>query len=249
MLSGFYTISSGMLASQRNIDTIGSNLLNIQTPGYRGERVINSAFEQELMTRREKNKSGGVLGDGVGATAAIVDDVLSSFTEGTIKPTGRTLDAAINGEGFFNVTGEDGKNYLTRNGNFSLDKDGYLVLPGVGKLVSDNGNIKVASSNITFLSDGTVQDEKGVSLGKLVISSPADYTTLERTTDGLFTSAQQVPVSQNFQLIQNNLELSNIDMNVELTSLVAAQRSFQNCSSALKTIDALNRKATQIAAV
>ena len=73
MLSGYYTIASGILANQRNIDTIGNNLVNIQTPGYRGERVINSSFEMELMTRREST-GNEVLGDGIGHVAAIVDE-------------------------------------------------------------------------------------------------------------------------------------------------------------------------------
>lgn len=55
MLSGFYTIASGILTRQREIDTIGNNLVNAQTPGYRSKRMVMSAFEQELMTRKDAN--------------------------------------------------------------------------------------------------------------------------------------------------------------------------------------------------
>ena len=61
----------------------------------------------------------------------------------------------------------------------------------------------------------------------------------------MFTSANAVPVSKNYQLLQNSLEGSNVNLNVELTSLVAAQRAFQSCSTALTAIDTLNRKAAQ----
>ncbi|NLH00329.1 MAG: flagellar biosynthesis protein FlgG, partial [Clostridiales bacterium] len=71
MLSGFYTIASGIIVNQRNLETIGNNLTNIQTPGYRGERIVKSAFEQELMSRLEAS-GNTVLGDGIGATAVLV---------------------------------------------------------------------------------------------------------------------------------------------------------------------------------
>ena len=140
MLSGYYTIASGMLSNQRNLDAIGNNLVNSQTPGYRGERVVNSAFEMELMTRREAT-GNEVLGDGVGQVAAIVDDSVTMFQSGLLKDTGRNLDVSINGSGFFNIAAADGTTYLTRNGGFDIDEEGYLILPGYGRVLGQNGEI------------------------------------------------------------------------------------------------------------
>ncbi len=249
MLEGFYTIASGMLTSQRNIDTIGNNLVNLQTPGYRSERVIVSSFEQELMTRREQ-LGLDVLGDGIGATAAVVDNVVTVFSGGNLKPTDRGLDAAINGNGFFNIAGNDGTNYLTRNGNFDIDEQGYLVLPGVGRVSGENGPILVGTSDIEIREDGSIVNTAGEQLSRLSITAPNDYNTLERQANGMFTSQAPLAAAQDFQVVSNYLELSNGDMNQEMTSLVAAQRAFQSCSSALKIIDALDRKAaTQIASI
>jgi flagellar basal-body rod protein FlgF len=197
--------------------------------------------------------SGGtqkVLGDGIGSPAVTVSGEKTVFQPGTIQATDRSLDVAINGDGFFNITGEDGTTYLTRDGGFDLDTEGYLVLPGVGRVLGSGGYIRASGTNVTIASDGTVTNAKGTLLGKILITSPTDKSTLERTDSGLFTQSSAAPVATNYQLLQNSLEKSNVNMNVELTSLVAAQRAFQSCSSALSTVDALNRKAVQqIAAV
>lgn len=249
MFSGYYTIASGLLASQRNVETIGNNLINSQTPGYRAERIVNSAFEQELMTRRDSS-GNTVLGDGIGATAVVVDDSLTVYNPGLIKETGSSFDVAINGEGFFNIRGADGKTYLTRSGEFDMDREGYLIMPGVGRVLGKSGEILVRTSDITVKEDGTIMNSAGNVLGQLHITAPEDYSTLERTENGLFISEAPLNDSNNFQLLQNNLELSNVQMNTELTNLIAAQRALQNCASALKTVDSLNRKAaTQIAAI
>lgn len=249
MFSGYYTIASGLITSQRNIETIGNNLINVQTPGYRKERIVNSAFEQELMSRTDSS-GNTVLGDGIGATVAVVGESLTQYNTGIFKETGRSLDVAINGNGFFNILGEDGKTYYTRNGAFDMDKEGYLVLPEAGRVQGQNGDIRINSSDITIDSEGTVTGSDGSVLGKLLVSSTEDNSVLERTPNGLFTSQTQLNASTDCELVQKGLEQSNVDMNTELTSLIAAQRSLQSCSSVLKIIDQIDRKAaSQIASI
>lgn len=186
-----------------------------------------------------------ILGDGIGSPMVTIDSGKTLLQPGTIEATDRSLDVAINGDGFFNITGEDGTTYLTRNGGFDLDTEGYLVLPGVGRVQGSSGYIKASGTSVEIASDGTVSSLTGAMLGKILVTSPADYGTLERTESGLFTFSGAAPISANYLLIQNSLEKSNVNMNVELTNLVAAQRAFQSCSSALTTVDSLNRKAAQ----
>lgn len=249
MFSGYYTIASGIMTSQRRVETIGNNLLNIKTPGYRKERTINSAFEQELMSRLD---SGGIrtLGDGVGASIAVIGDSLTQFNMGLIKETGNSLDVAINGDGFFNIRGQDGEAYLSRNGSFDIDNEGYLALAGAGRVQGQNGDIYIRTSEISIASDGTVTGNNGDVLGKILVASAEDNTVLERTVNGLFTSQTPLGASNDSELVQGSLELSNVDMNTELTDLIAAQRHLESCASALRIIDQLDRKAaSQIASI
>jgi len=249
MLSGFYTVASGVLVNQKCVDVIGNNLVNSQTPGFRSDSVKETPFEQELMSRYDSS-GNALLGDGKVSIAVTVGGISTSFEAGRLQETGRKLDMAVSGDGFFSVKGYDGNAYLTRNGSFSVDNQGYLALSGVGRVQSANGDIAVSGSDISVGTDGTVKSAGGNTLGKILVEEPADFTTLKKNQNGLFTTTGQLGASGKFQLLQGNLELSNVDINSEMTNLIASQRALQNCASALKTIDSLDQKASaQIAAV
>ena len=233
-----------MMANQRNLDIIGNNLLNSETAGYRAERALYSAFELQMMSVTDQSGQK-LLGDGKGYPIVTVEGEKTLFEPGPVENTDRSLDVAITGDGFFNVTGEDGKSYLTRNGSFDLDTEGYLVLPGIGRVMGTNGYIKAMRSDVTIGPDGTVMSAQGTSLGKIKISEPPDYSTLARTETGMFTTDAATPDSTNFSLVQKSLEQSNVNTNVEYLNLIAIQRAFQSCSSALSTVDSINRKAAQ----
>ncbi len=248
MFSGYYTIASGLITNQRTIETIGNNVDNSLTPGFRSERIVKSAFQKELQSRLDSNGTAILSASGKGAPLAVVGDSVTQFEPGAIKPTGRELDIAINGDGFFVVKGKDGQSYLTRNGAFDVDDQGYLELTGYGRVQGATGDIKVGTSAIDVTQDGVIRDEQGNQLGTLSIVQPADMNTLQRASNGMFTGGGNTP-SAGFEIIQGSLEGSNVDMNYEITNLIAAQRDLQSCASALKIVDALDRKSAQIASV
>ena len=242
MLSGYYTIASGILTRQRELDVIGNNLVNVTTPGYRAEKMLISSFDQELLTRQEAYQTDALAESS--STAAVVDEVVSLFHNGTIKQTGRGLDAAINGEGFFNIQTADGTQ-LTRNGQFEIDEEGYLNLPNFGRVLGQNGPIRVENENFRMDADGSIYSDDGALLGTLQITVPGENATLLKLENGLFQVGQggAVRAAQGYALAQGSLELSNVDMNKEMTNMIEAQRAFQTSSSALQIIDAMNRKA------
>lgn len=249
MFAGFYSIASGVLVNQKTIDTISNNLVNAQTPGYRTESLSHSAFEQELMSRTDSTGST-LLGDGIISPYTEINGAQITFTPGIVQETGRSLDVALDGDGFFNIKGSDGNTYLTRNGSFSIDSEGYLALAGVGRVQGKDGDIQVKSADIKIGSDGTVVSASGQALGNILVTTTSDLTTLQKAGNGLFTSSTQMNTSGSCRVLQEQLELSNVDVNEELTNLMATQRALQNCASALKTIDGLDEKAaSQIAAI
>lgn len=245
MLSGFYTASSGMLVQQRNLNVISNNLANSQTTGYKSERLVTSTFDQEFLTRIEKNNTEQI---GVGSAVSLVDDVITNFNGSSLDETARPLDMAIVGEGFFNVQGAE-RQYMTRNGNFNIDQEGYLVLKDVGRVLGQNGAINLnGSSGFAVSSDGSIFDENGQYVDRLLITMPTEDANMLKYNNGLYSSTA-VETLDNATVYQNVLERSNTDMNLEYTRLIEAQRAFTSCSTALRIVDQMNAKAATLASI
>ena len=245
MYSGFYTLASGILTRQNEIDVLGNNITNIKTPGYKADRVETSAFEMELMVRME-NGNPDILGDGVGQVSSIIQDIHTIMDPGIIENTERELDIAINGDGFFNIRTADGGTAITKNGNFDLDEQGYLVLNGVGRVLGQNGEIYIGASGFEIANNGAITSADGNYIDTLLINKPAEGITVEKIANSAFLIQNQGDLvdAESFTVIQGALESSNVDMNTELTKLIEAQRSFQLYSSAMKIIDQMDQNGT-----
>ncbi len=245
MYSGFYTLASGILTRQNEIDVLGNNITNIKTPGYKTDRVETSAFEMELMLRME-NGNPTVLGDGVGQVSSIIQDIHTIMEPGIIENTDRELDIAINGDGFFNIRTQDGQTAITKNGNFDLDEQGFLVLNGVGRVLGQNGEIYIGASGFKVGTDGSVISAEGNFIDRLLINKPAEGITAEKLENSSFLIQNEgdLVAAESFTVIQGALESSNVDINTELTKLIEAQRSFQLYSSAMKIIDQMDQNGT-----
>lgn len=245
MNRGFYTAGSGMLVQQRNLNVIGNNIINSQTPGYRAERVVTSTFEQELVTRLE---SGQYIRIGTADQIATVEEMDTVFDESSLYESGNPFDLAVCGDGFFNVS--DGENtFLTRNGCFNVDGEGYLVLDEIGRVQGSNGDIFVGGSDYRVELNGDVYDQNGAYAGTLTVSKPAENSETIKFENAYFLTEEIVP-AEDYAVRQGVYERSNIDMTDEYTRLMEAQAAFKACSTALSIIDQLNSKsASQIASV
>ncbi len=121
MIGSLQTGVSGLQQFQDDLQVIGNNIANVNTVGYKSSSMD---FEDEL-SQTLANGSTNPLQLGEGVTSGGVD---SDFTQGTINTTGTTTDLAINGNGFFIVNNpSSGQSYVTRDGEFNLDANGYLV--------------------------------------------------------------------------------------------------------------------------
>ena len=243
MFAGYYSVASGILTHQREMDVIGNNLVNIQTPGYRADRMLTGSFEEELLTR-QGGTTTKVLNENM-ATTTVVDSVVSLQHSGDTKETGRNLDFAINGEGFFNVVDTEGNSFLTRNGQFDTDEEGYLVLPNMGRVQNESGDIHLESQDVYVDSQGNMVDIAGENMGNIGLVVLSEDSSLKKADNGMFL-LEEGTMDYNGNkgiIVQGAIELSNVDMNSELTKLIEVQRSFQSCSTALQTIDSMNRKA------
>jgi flagellar basal-body rod protein FlgG len=255
MVRGFYEAASGILAQQRNFNVISSNIANVTTAGYKAEGLVGSSFAEHLVAR---------IGDGqilqrrnIGPASFFTTNIdeYTDFTQGSIENTGRDLDLALVGEGFFMIDSESMGEVLTRNGQFSVDAEMNLVLPGVGLVLDDGGSpITLDSSSITVDETGAVryadgEDEEEVA--RIGVYLPEDTDALVNAGQGFYRSEQEPDIAVGgYRVVRYAIEKSNVNMAMEMSRVIAGQNLYNACTQVVKMYDQLNETlVTQIGRV
>ncbi|MEA4892922.1 MAG: flagellar hook-basal body protein [Peptococcaceae bacterium] len=232
MKTAFYSGASGLTAQQNAMDTIGNNLANINTDGYKKQGV---SFDSLLYREMYANAPGNPLnGSGVKAVSAGID-----FGQGLIRETGGELDFAIMGEGLFAVNNNDQVQY-TRDGNFSISRKGnygYLVAADGAFVLDSRKNkirLKVDSSTGQFdLSEAT--DKVGVfrfdNPGRLEPASGNRYAPTPESGEAVRLKAKE------YTIRSGCLEGSGTNLTDEMANLIAAQRAYQLSARVVQTAD------------
>ena len=128
MMRSLFSAVSGLKNHQTAMDVIGNNVANVNTTAYKGSRVLfQDMYSQTLAAATAPTAtSGGVNANQIGLGVQ-VSAIGMNMTEGNTQTTSNALDLAVAGDGFFVVSDTTGGYEYTRNGAFSLDKDGYLI--------------------------------------------------------------------------------------------------------------------------
>ena len=242
MYKGFYNLTSAMLTHQHNLNVIGNNIVNISTSGFKQERYVASTFDDVMYSRVDVNHSGGTE---IGRQSYIraASNIYTDYSQGIPEPTELPLDFCIVGEGFFAVQDAEGNISYTRMGNFSLDEEGYLCLPGFGRVLDpQNQSILLSTDKIVGDAQGMIRYE-GNAIAQLGVFSFEDNEALERDDRGLFTG-ENPTVSENFQIWHKYLERSNSDMVKQMTEMITYQRALQSAAQVSKMYDQLMTRAT-----
>jgi len=153
MMRSLFSGITGLKSLQSNMDVIGNNISNVNTTGFKAGRMT---FQESLNQTMSGATRPGGLGMGTGGTnplqiglGANVASVDTQYSQGNLERTGQTTDLAIQGNAFF-VVGAGDETFYTRNGAFSMDANGHLVMPGNGLILQgfnadDDGNIPVTA--------------------------------------------------------------------------------------------------------
>ena len=242
MFKGFYNLTSAMLTHQHNLNVIGNNMVNISTSGYKQERYVTSTFDDVMYSRVDVNHSGGTE---IGRQSYIraASDIYTDYSQGIPEPTELPLDFAIVGEGFFAVQDADGNIAYTRMGNFSLNDEGYLCLPGFGQVLDpQNQPIYLGTDKIRGDYQGYIY-YNDTPVAQLGVFQFEDNEALERDDRGLFTG-ENPQAGQDYQIWNKYLERSNSDMVKQMTEMITYQRALQSAAQISKMYDQLMNRAT-----
>ncbi|HWP07667.1 MAG TPA: flagellar hook-basal body complex protein, partial [Polyangiaceae bacterium] len=147
VLSAMNSGVSGLRAESEAISVVGDNIANVNTTGFKSQRVI---FQDVLGHSILAGTASALPGSGVK-----VGDIQQLFTQGSLSNTGVATDLALSGDGFFTVKGAvDGLvgNFYTRAGTFNIDKDGFMVNPSglqvQGYMANPDGTFEASISSL-----------------------------------------------------------------------------------------------------
>jgi flagellar basal-body rod protein FlgG len=263
-INALQSAASGLSALNTALDVTANNLANVNTVGFKGSRVN---FQDLLYMERmqpgvetaagDQRPMGLYVGLGVKASGTQLD-----FQQGNLQITGRPLDIAIEGNGFFRVTARDseGDGVYARAGNLTINSDGELVLAtDEGRRLEPTINIPANATGISVASDGTVSvtlpgETEPQTIGNITTSTFVNPAGLKQLGENLYTpTAASGPATEGEpgaddrgSLIQGVLEYSNVDPTKELIELIRTQRAFEMNSQVIRAADDTLRAVTQL---
>ncbi|HOU84180.1 MAG TPA: flagellar hook protein FlgE [Spirochaetota bacterium] len=208
MMRSLFSGVSGLKNHQTRMDVIGNNISNVNTYGFKTSRVTFQDMLSQTLSGAAKPEEnvGGVNPKqvGLGMTIASIDRI---FTQGSIQTTGNQTDLAISGDGFFMVSNGD-KNFFTRAGTFSLDRDGNLVNPANGLKVQGWMSERNEEGEMILNSKGTPQDVVVPIYSKV----EAKETTVVKYKCNLDSKKPVLPENATPKMIASAAVTTNIDV-------------------------------------
>lgn len=242
MERGSYSVSAGMLTGQKAINVLANNVANVNTAGYKSQSTIQSSFAEYMVSRMSTNAKIAETDIGPGAYITVNDEQFTDLLQGTLEATNRSVDVAIQGQGFFVVQNDTFGQVLTRNGQFELDTQGYLTLPGVGRVLNSASQpIKLAGSDFTISANGTIT-QNGANVGQVYVAGVTNASDLTQVGEGFFQNQNGVQAAQagTYALLQGSIEKSNVDMTEQMSEMIARQNNYTSCSQILKIFDRIS---------
>jgi flagellar hook protein FlgE len=171
MLQSLFAGVSGMLANQTEMDVVGNNIANANTTGFKGSSTnFTESFLQESRAATDNDPVG--LGVGLGVT---VDSTSTNWSQGVFQTTNVPTDMGVNGSGFFTVQTVSGNDFVTRNGAFVEDSQGFLRTTDGNYVMGVAGTTAPTSPTAGFPPD-RIQIPTTTTSGSAVVSWSVDTT-------------------------------------------------------------------------
>lgn len=271
MIRGIHTSSAGMAAMQSKLDIISNNLANVNLNGYKKDVAVMKAFP-DIQIRRsfddglvafplgsfDTQPFVGKLGTGVE-----LNESYTVFKQGALKETNNDFDIALEGKGFIAVMTDKGERY-TRNGTFTIDKEGFLVTKEGYKVQTEKGSVQIKRNNIIIDKEGNlyrnsafagdesrlVQRDENEWEGKelvgriKIVRFPRErelrrqgsslYFENEHTGEHIIAEGKDRP-----KVLQGFVETSNVNIIKEMTQMIEVQRTYEANQKSIQSHDEL----------
>jgi flagellar basal-body rod protein FlgG len=252
--------ATGMKAQQIRTEVISNNLANVNTTGFKRSRAH---FEDLLYQTVQASTTVGT--PEAGTTPAVqvgrgvrLTSVQRLHTHGPVEPTGRDLDLAIEGEGFFQVQLPNGEVGYTRDGSLTISdqgtlvtQGGYTVLPGIripsnttGLSISRNGIVTVQNETAADISEiGRIELARFTNPSGLLAAGENIYLETLASGDPTLGFAQEDGMGR---LLQGNLEASNVEIVQEMVDMITSMRAYEINSKSIRNSEQMSEIANSL---
>jgi flagellar basal-body rod protein FlgG len=252
---------TGMLAQQTNVEVISNNMANMTTTGFKRRRAEFQDLIYQNLRRVGANSSdsGSVVPSGAQVGLGVRTAAIYRINEqGNLQQTSNTLDLAIQGNGYLQVTTPSGDTAYTRDGTLALAPDGTIVTAD-GYTVQPGLQIPTGATGVTINTSGQVQvtlsgQAAPTTVGQLQLATFANEAGLDAQGGNLFvqTAASGAPVTGNpgtpgfGSVMQGFVESSNVNVVTEITDLITAQRAYEMNSKVITSSDEMMSTLTNL---
>jgi flagellar basal-body rod protein FlgG len=253
--------STGMQAQQTNVEVISNNIANMNTTGYKRQRVEFQDLLYQNLRRVGSTSSdtGTVVPSGAQVGLGVKTAAVYRINEqGNLQQTSNKFDLAIRGNGFLQITLPSGETAYTRDGTLALSPngtivtaDGYVVQPGI--------TIPANATDVTINANGEVQATVAgqvaqQNVGQIQLAQFPNDAGLEASGGNLFmqtaasgSAVAGVPGAPGFgSVMQGFVETSNVNVVSEMTNLIAAQRAYEMNSKVITASDEMMSTVTKL---
>lgn len=262
MVRGLYTAYTGMLNEQYRMDILSNNLANADTTGFKKEGSTAQSYSEVMAVKIKDTSENPNVPKKLGnmSLGVKIGETYTDFTQGSLRETGNMFDLALSGDAFFNIeftnkAGETSTKY-TRDGSFTLTKDGYLVTDDGDYVLDENSEriqLSTQTKNTVIQGNGEIyQDGELVTKIKLTAFEDNNYLTHygETMWDVKEGAVEKEPEQIDAKIHSGYLEMANISVVKEMVNMISIQRHYDANQKLITTYDdSLDKSVNQIGRV
>jgi len=254
VLKSIYTPVSGALSQERVMDILANNLANLNTAGFKGDRVSFEVLDAEPQKhyanplppanyKFDMQDLSQLVGNEVSYVG--ISDVSRDKAQGPAQHTGSRNDLMIEGNGYFQVNTQQGMR-LSRNGALNVNSEGFLVNKDGDPVMGSKGAIRLGYGEFEVNYRGEIYQE-GKLVDRLALVHPESDSMLERVGNNNFIfngAAEQLTEVAHPQVKQGYLEGSNVNAIQNMTAMIIAHRSYEAYQKAVSNYDQIMEKSS-----
>jgi flagellar basal-body rod protein FlgF len=233
MIYGLYLSGQGAQAQSSRLSVVANNIANASTGAFKRDLAIFRAHRPRDVENGLADEPPGNLNEMTGGVS--LAEIATDFSNGPLTKTGGTYDLALAGAGFLAVS-DGSEQFLTRNGQLSVNEQGVLVSQETGLAVVGVGDSSIVippdAQGINIAGDGSVfatnPEGQTEQIGRIAILQPESYNELEKIGRNLYrASGRTRPADDSVRILQGHLEESGVQPVLEMMEMIEASRAFE----------------------